>query len=43
MFTILEKYSAQRTLIKNNGNGHHDIGCVIYDKSSYRVLRDWLQ
>ena len=39
---ILDKYVNKRALIKNAHNGHHKIGCVIYDKSRYCVLRVWV-
>lgn len=34
---ILYKYLQKRSLIKNVNNGHHNIGCVIFDKSHYCI------
>ena len=42
-FNLLEKYSKKRLDFSNKNNGHHNIGCVIYDKKTHWVLRVWLQ
>ncbi len=34
----LDKFVKKRIFLKNDCNGHHNIGCVIYDKSRQYVL-----
>jgi hypothetical protein len=33
----------KRANIVNDGNGHVKIGCVVLQKNSQYLLRDWLQ
>ncbi len=38
MEKLLDKFIKKRILIKNDNNGHHKIGCVIFDKSRKYLL-----
>ena len=42
MTDLLDTYIEKRKVLKNDCNGHHNIGCVIYDKSRQYVLQFWI-
>lgn len=40
--SIFESEFNLRRLIKNDNNGHHKLGCVIFNKSTQCLLRIWV-
>ena len=41
LLTLASNYSEKRCMMKNDHNGHAYMSCVIIDKSTQYVLRDW--